>query len=1305
VHSDIPFEDQMAIFEPPGVDEIKVVIATNAAESSVTIPDCDYVIDLGMAKSIQYNARVHRNELAQRWISRASATQRAGRTGRTRPGTVYRLYSREAFDTMVPFEKGEMHRTTLDNVVLQMRAMLPNEAVDEVLEETIEPPSEEGVVKSLESLCDCGFLRTTDPTAELTAMGSFVSRLGVDLQVGRVVGLAVQLDVLPEALMMAAGLASQSPWRIGNPLVHEPDEYNMIAGKSFLSKSKFDGGIYSDPIAKVRLLMEYGSKEKGFEFAKLHNLNMSKMRQLAKTHKSLRENVEKELHRDAGDAVDPSQDPSRLNRLRLILAWTMMDNLMELKHGIDSTKKGAHSVASIALRSEQDLPVSQGKTLLPKSVEFEFESRSRTIFTAKLAHASASVTDSSFDLGECGDYKLVWVVWDGCVTMFSVDGAVSAADFRKISKTSESESFMGEGGVEVFTVQATSKELKNAKTQMFTQLLDKLPCVYVTVSGTDVQVMTSMQLGKSGVLKILGKDAASVSKPLVVSRSQVFKFPQEQVPEVGAESAGMFTDAPLGARLLSSLALGYKARSLKLWCDDGKKESIQKRTATSAETFKLTGMLGGQFTCVGARNARVIVERGSLAQVVTPVGRAGSRESWRLFGVAGNMLDLAGGGMVVAEGVTLFPGGEQWISMALRSFGYDVGLGDGDEIGEEVENECDLIAQEADKAGEDLVVQTKVVDMINVLFKEFGGMGEGGTEGGASPKKKEKKPTPKKGKSPMTKKEKKEKKELESGFAGLSVNGGSGSGSATPSPSAKNKNKNRTKSSAKKPPPPRALSKEEKSTLTEMMPQRPMEEDEWKAGEVERGDFVTRLIEAGVHIPEITAHLADVANSLLLTHPNPPAKSKSKGEDAKKKAAMPTAVDADADADISLELVGLVATALAASLGRSRWCANPIVEPLKGFFEQHPGAFEILCGYYEGSKGVIKKLAADNENQLRFVANLTGGGIQAAGGQEAEVEGSEVVAKISKRKMKNITAATVSSTAIVNGQQMSFWENVFVCAVCKVPSNGEKGFLLHCQGKKHLSKANTTSLLDVNGGGITPTLSASCLAKLKKISLENEKKEQKKKERSDEFEKNMRGEGDGDDNALTADLLPTLSIGARNKVTKIATALAAALGEDQWSASAREDPLKSFLAQHNGATATLRDLFGKVMANKKKKGNFMKQFAAHQKNLLRYIPNDHGGAMIAAAAGTSRDDTSVAGLAAAFQSQKLSSEKAEYDDYMCGEDETLTEEEEQEEDFELKLAEDAMEKNLDAKAHYDEEDVDFVLSDSDEDEYMYTCNE
>ena len=87
VHSSLPLDDQLNIFAP--TTKTKIVIATNAAESSITLPDIDVVICLGSNKALSYNSEGHRVQLMKKWISKASAIQRSGRTGRVRPGTAF----------------------------------------------------------------------------------------------------------------------------------------------------------------------------------------------------------------------------------------------------------------------------------------------------------------------------------------------------------------------------------------------------------------------------------------------------------------------------------------------------------------------------------------------------------------------------------------------------------------------------------------------------------------------------------------------------------------------------------------------------------------------------------------------------------------------------------------------------------------------------------------------------------------------------------------------------------------------------------------------------------------------------------------------------------------------------------------------------------------------------------------------------------------------------------------------------------------------------------------------------------------
>jgi ATP-dependent helicase HrpA len=113
-------EEQDEVFPPPPEGKKKVVVSTNIAETSITIDGISTVIDSGLAKLNFYNPRTYTSSLIEKSISRASANQRKGRAGRTRPGTCYRMYSKDDFDRRPLFTQEEIYRTDLSEVVLRM---------------------------------------------------------------------------------------------------------------------------------------------------------------------------------------------------------------------------------------------------------------------------------------------------------------------------------------------------------------------------------------------------------------------------------------------------------------------------------------------------------------------------------------------------------------------------------------------------------------------------------------------------------------------------------------------------------------------------------------------------------------------------------------------------------------------------------------------------------------------------------------------------------------------------------------------------------------------------------------------------------------------------------------------------------------------------------------------------------------------------------------------------------------------------------------------------------------------------------
>ncbi len=173
-------------------------------------------------------------QLVNTWISKASATQRAGRTGRVRPGNVYRLYSKELHDRFQDHEQSEVHRQPLQDVILSLRTMLEDSAnfdgVVPILEDLLEPPDMGNVEKSFGYLHYAGMVTEPSDYGELTSIGRLAGQLPVDLQLGRLVAYGVALGVGLEAAVMAASLSMpKSPFRIASPMIHnDPDEFNYI---------------------------------------------------------------------------------------------------------------------------------------------------------------------------------------------------------------------------------------------------------------------------------------------------------------------------------------------------------------------------------------------------------------------------------------------------------------------------------------------------------------------------------------------------------------------------------------------------------------------------------------------------------------------------------------------------------------------------------------------------------------------------------------------------------------------------------------------------------------------------------------------------------------------------------------------------------------------------------------------------------------------------------------------------------------------------------------------------------------------
>jgi ATP-dependent helicase HrpA len=183
----------------------RIVLATNVAESSITVPRIRFVVDSGTARISYYAPRSKVQRLPIQAISQASADQRAGRCGRIGPGVCVRLYSAADYESRPRFTTPEIRRTNLASVILQTMALKLGSIDDFPF---LDPPRPEAIREGYRTLFELG---AVDEQRRLTKTGRQLARLPVDPRVGRMLFAADEENCLSEVLIIAAGLELQDP--------------------------------------------------------------------------------------------------------------------------------------------------------------------------------------------------------------------------------------------------------------------------------------------------------------------------------------------------------------------------------------------------------------------------------------------------------------------------------------------------------------------------------------------------------------------------------------------------------------------------------------------------------------------------------------------------------------------------------------------------------------------------------------------------------------------------------------------------------------------------------------------------------------------------------------------------------------------------------------------------------------------------------------------------------------------------------------------------------------------------------------
>lgn len=297
LYARLALAEQQKIFSPSGKGR-RIIIATNVAETALTVPNIRYVIDSGFARISRYNYRSRVQRLPIEAISQAAANQRKGRCGRIAAGVCIRLYSEEDFLSRPEFTEPEIKRTNLASVILQMQSLGLGSLEDF---DFIEPPDFRLVNDGRKLLIELGALSEHPPQSPLlrssasqggskgglTKVGQMMARMPIDPRLARMLIGGAHFGVLKETLIIVSALAIQDPRERPADKQMQADQKHALfkeADSDFLFYLKLWNTLQTSPDTQ--------SENKRRQFARQHFLSWLRLREWKQTHQQLVELAE-----------------------------------------------------------------------------------------------------------------------------------------------------------------------------------------------------------------------------------------------------------------------------------------------------------------------------------------------------------------------------------------------------------------------------------------------------------------------------------------------------------------------------------------------------------------------------------------------------------------------------------------------------------------------------------------------------------------------------------------------------------------------------------------------------------------------------------------------------------------------------------------------------------------------------------------------------------------------------------------------------------------------------------------------------
>jgi HrpA-like RNA helicase len=247
LHGNLSPNEQKKIFIPSSVNELKIVVSTNVAEASVTIPDVTVVVDCCRVKEIDFDIERQMSALIMKICAKDSLRQRRGRAGRVQKGRCFRLVTNGTFDKLQPHGVPEILRVPLERLILQIKAMRLNETCLQLLQRCPDCPEKKAILCAELMLIK---LQALDNDGNLTSLGRSLSALPCDPSVGKLLIYGSLLGSVYHAAAVAACLTSRSPFISST----EESEQKRIE----VAKMSFVGtGISSDHMIMAKAIQEF----------------------------------------------------------------------------------------------------------------------------------------------------------------------------------------------------------------------------------------------------------------------------------------------------------------------------------------------------------------------------------------------------------------------------------------------------------------------------------------------------------------------------------------------------------------------------------------------------------------------------------------------------------------------------------------------------------------------------------------------------------------------------------------------------------------------------------------------------------------------------------------------------------------------------------------------------------------------------------------------------------------------------------------------------------------------------------------